>query len=74
MQVKNTEYYERSIKIKVMDKKHSSEIAVKIARCSTFQLHKHTQHILLIHKKLQLYTTEIINNIYKMLKCFAKKL
>ena len=50
-----------------MDKKHSSEIAVKIARCSTFQLHKHTQHILLIHKKLQLYTIEIINNIYKII-------
>ena len=49
MQVKNTEHNERSIKIKVMDKKHSSEIAVKISRFSTFQLHKHTQHILLIH-------------------------
>ena len=57
MLVKNTEHNERSIKIKVMDKKHSSEIAVKIAIFSTFQLHKHTQHILLIHKKLQLYTT-----------------
>ena len=32
MQVKNTEHNERCIKIKVMDKKHSSEIAVKIAR------------------------------------------
>ena len=51
MQVKDTEHNERCIKIKVMDKKHSSEIAVKIARCSTFQLHKHTQHILLIHNK-----------------------
>ena len=51
MQVKNTEHTERWIKINVRDKKHSSEIAVKIARCSTFQLHKHTQHIHLIHKK-----------------------
>ena len=36
MQVKNTEHTERCIKIKVIDKKHSSEIAVKIARCFTF--------------------------------------
>ena len=54
MQVKYTEhnetFIERCIKM-VMDKKNSSEIAVKIARCSTFQLHKHIQHILLIHNK-----------------------
>ena len=50
MHVKNTEH-NYAYKIKVMDKKHSSEIPVKIARCSTFQLHKYTQHILLIKKK-----------------------
>ena len=41
MQVKNTEHNERSIKIKVMDKKtYSSE------NSSTFQLRKHAHSIL----------------------------
>ena len=40
MQVKNTEHNDRSIKINVMDKKHSNE------NSSTFQLRKHAHSIL----------------------------
>ena len=40
MQVKNTEHIERNIKIKLMDKKHSSE------NSSIFQLRKHAHSIL----------------------------
>ena len=56
MQVKNTEHNERSIKIKVMHKKHSSE------NSSTFQLRKHAHSILKCSNDKN-YTTIIINRL-----------